>query len=284
MSDSVTGTVEGADVQDSAVLLDVCDVTVRFGDLTVLDAVRMQVGLGEIVGLIGSNGSGKSSLLNVASGYYQPSEGEATITGISISALSPEGVARLGVGRSFQNIGSLQELTTGEYMMLGLETDWAVGLAPALLSLRSSRRAEQAARETVRGWAERAGVADYLGVPLKHCPYGVRKIADIVRAVIAGPTLLLLDEPTSGVASGDRAMIADLIRTLVEGTNRSVVVVDHDVEFVSSLAGSMVALAAGRVIARGPTAEVLADRAVVDTFIGHASEGIVDQIAPGEQR
>ncbi|MGE0841579.1 ABC transporter ATP-binding protein [Pseudonocardia sp.] len=263
-------------------LLDVRDVTVRFGDLTVLDNVRMEVGLGEIVGLIGSNGSGKSSLLNVASGYYQPSEGEALISGMSTSHLSPEGVARLGVGRSFQNIGSLQELTAGEYMMLGLETDWAVGLAPALLSLRSSRRAERAAREIVRGWAERAGVVDYVGVPLKHCPYGVRKIADIVRAVIAGPTLLLLDEPTSGVASGDRAMIADLIRMLVEGSDRSIVVVDHDVEFVSSLATSMVALAAGRVIARGATTEVLADRAVVDTFIGHASEGLVDRIAPGD--
>ena len=245
-------------------------VTVRFGDLTVLDDVHMSVDRGGLVGLIGSNGSGKSSLLNVVSGYYQPAEGRARIGGVDTSSLTPDEVARLGVGRSFQNIGSLRELRVGEYVMLGLEARWPVRRLQAILGLPGSRRAEREARETVRDWTSRAGIDRYHDTPLKHCPYGVRKIADIVRAVIAAPRLLLLDEPTSGVAASDREMIADLIRSIGAGEDRAVVVVDHDVEFVAGLAESLVALAAGRVIADGPTKEVLDDPAVIETFLGRA--------------
>lgn len=250
-------------------------VGLRIGAVRILTQVSLDVAAGSVVGLIGSNGSGKSSLLNVVSRYYHAQQGRTFVAEVDTSRLSPTRVARLGVGRSFQSVGRMEALTVREYLTLGLEAQWTSGLSRSLFGLPGSRSRERAAAETASDWARQGGIENFLEVPMRQCPYGVRKLADVLRAVIAGPRLALLDEPTSGVASEDRALIAEIIRRTQRGSSRGVLVVDHDIDFVAGISDELIALSAGEVISRGTPAEVIADDEVVRTFVGTSSRRTV---------
>ncbi|WP_151772350.1 ABC transporter ATP-binding protein [Streptomyces abyssomicinicus] len=245
-------------------------VVLKLSDVLILRGVSLAVEPARTLGLLGANGSGKSSLLNVVSGYYRPSAGSVRLDGIDMAGRSPARVAASGVGRSFQSIGRMEDLTVLENVLLGLEPVWrARGLA-AVLGLPSSRRAEAEARQRASQIIAEFDLAAYRDRLLSACPYGVRKVADLLRAMVSSPRLLLLDEPTSGVSTDDRRHILELIRAWTARTNCSTVVVDHDIEFVSALADSVVALVGGSVVASGAVAEVLGNEQVLATFVGSA--------------
>lgn len=247
-------------------------IDLQIGEVTILEQVSFEVPAGGAVGLIGANGSGKSSLLNVISGYYRPSSGRVLVNGKDTTGLSPDRVTARGVGRSFQSIGRMQDLTVREYVALGLEPVWKVGRIASMFGLPSSIRAERRALETSDQLIADFGVDEYAATVLRECPYGVRKIADLLRAVISEPSVLLLDEPTSGVAAADRQMIARLIQQWHSRSTCSLVLVDHDVSFVADLVTQMVALSAGRVIGSGNPSVVLTDPQVMATFVGESTD------------
>lgn len=250
--------------------LHVDSVELKLSDVLILRGVSLVVGPSQTVGLLGANGSGKSSLLNVISGYYRPSAGSVRLDGVDVVGWSPARIAAGRVGRSFQSIGRMEDLTVLENVMLGLEPVWqARGLA-TVFGLRSSRRAEAGARRRASGIIAEFDLSAYRDRLLSACPYGVRKVADLLRAMVSSPRLLLLDEPTSGVSMEDRRYILELIRAWTTRTNCSTVVVDHDIEFVTALAHSVVALVGGAVAASGGVAEVLSDERVMATFVGSA--------------
>jgi branched-chain amino acid transport system ATP-binding protein len=263
----MTGTIQKAGG------LSIEGVGLQIGEVRILEQVTIDVGAGQATGLIGANGSGKSSLLNVVSGYYRPSRGRVLVNGADTTGLRPERVSARGVGRSFQSIGRMQDLTVREYVTLGLEPVWSVGKVASLLFLPRSARAERRAFEKTDALTSDFGIDAYAQTMLRECPYGVRKIADLLRAVISEPSVLLLDEPTSGVAASDRRMISQLIAQWRSRSNCSIVLVDHDVSFVAGVVDEMVALSAGRVIDAGRPADVLANPQVMATFVG---EGEVD--------
>lgn len=245
-------------------------VVLKLSDVLILRGVSLAVDPAQTVGLLGANGSGKSSLLNVISGYYRPSAGSVRLDGVDVVGWSPARIAASRVGRSFQSIGRMEDLTVLENVMLGLEPVWQVRGLTTVLGLRSSRRAEAEARQRASEIIAEFDLSAYQDRLLSACPYGVRKVADLLRAMVSSPRLLLLDEPTSGVSMEDRRYILELIRAWTARTSCSTVVVDHDIEFVTALAHSVVALVGGAVAASGGVAEVLSDEQVMATFVGSA--------------
>ncbi|TXL60747.1 ABC transporter ATP-binding protein [Aeromicrobium terrae] len=255
--------------QSQAVSLD--GVCLAIGEVDILDSVTFDVAEGETVGLIGANGSGKSSILNVMSGYYSPTAGAVRVRGHDVTKIRAERVPRYGVGRSFQSVGAIKDLTVRELIALGVEPAWPSSLVASLLGLRAGRSAERSALDRAGALADEYGLGQFIGVRLDEAPYGVRKMADLLRVFVGEPSVLLLDEPASGVAKADRSAIVDLISQWRERSGGSVVLVDHDVAFVVRLASRLVALSSGRVVAVGPVDHVLRDDAVVESFLGSSA-------------
>lgn len=255
-------------MEDDRICVEFTDVSLMIGERTVLDTISFTVAEGERIGLIGANGSGKSSLLNALCGYYPISSGSISVGGVDIARLPPHKVAGLGVGRSFQGVGAFEELSAADYIMVGTDVSWRASPWLSLITLPRSRRAEKRHRARVLELAADAGIAADADRPLRHCPYGMRKIADVIRAVSGEPSLLLLDEPISGVGAVGVPTMRGFIEDYADRTRAAILMVDHDVGFVSSVCDRLIALSSGRVIADGPKAKVLKDPAVIRTFLG----------------
>jgi branched-chain amino acid transport system ATP-binding protein len=255
-------------IENPSPVVELSEAAVTLAGRRVLDGITFSIAPGERIGLIGANGSGKSSLLNALCGYYPISDGRIEITGVDIHRRTPSKVTRLGVGRSFQAVGAFEDLTVADFLMVGTDVAWGTSSWWSLITAPHVRRAERKHRANIVRLAELAGIADSLNRKLRHCPYGLRKIADVVRAVSCEPSLLLLDEPISGVGSMGVPAMKRFIEEYADRSGAALLMVDHDVGFVSSICDRLVALSAGRVIADGPKDEVLSDPAVVRTFLG----------------
>jgi ABC-type branched-subunit amino acid transport system ATPase component len=234
-------------------LLVVEDVTKRFGAVAALDGVSLRLARGAAHGVVGPNGSGKSSLLNCVAGHYTPSTGRIAYRGATITAAPVGSGRRRGIARTFQNLQLAASLTLEENAMLG----------PRRVRSESARR--KRARDLLTEW----GVADYADAYPPTVPYGVRKVAEIVRALLAEPDLLLLDEPAAGLSPHERADFAERLSAFhTAHTGTAVVLVEHDVAFVQRICSTLTVLDHGLVVRTGEAAEVMADPAVVRSFLG----------------
>lgn len=252
----------------SQISIELIEAAVNIGGRNVLDGISFTAERGERVGLIGANGSGKSSLLNATCGYYPVSSGSIRINGTDIRGMRPNKVAALGVGRSFQAVGSFEELSAAEYGMLGTDVAWGISPWLSLVSLPRTHRREKQHRMAVRKLAEAVGISSEIDRPLRHIPYGMRKIADVIRAVAGDPDILLLDEPISGVGAMGVPAIKEFIQNYADRISATILMVDHDVGFVADVCNRLIALSGGRIIADGPKEDVLNDPAVIQTFLG----------------
>ncbi len=237
--------------------LHVEDVAKSFGGLAALDGVSLRVAPGEIVGLIGPNGSGKSTLANLITGLYRPDRGHIRLDTTPLETLRPHAIARLSVRRTFQTA----ELIAGASLIDNVAVAYAAAANPSLPHARS--RAFTVLSEAglgSRAWDEAAAQ-----------PAGVRRLAEVARATVRGPRLLVLDEPSAGLTEGERTTLSGLLRDLA-GKGAAVLVIDHNVPFLSGLAGRLVCLEAGRVIAEGSPDAVLANEAVRRAYLGTAEK------------
>jgi branched-chain amino acid transport system ATP-binding protein len=262
-----------ADAQSEGSVVEVSDGRLEFGRFRLFEDLDLTIGdLAEpsIVALIGTNGSGKSAFANVVSGNYRLSAGRVSIDGQDMSRMTPQARTRRGVRRSFQNVSGIRGMTLLSYVMLGWEPTWPRRVLGTVVGLPGARRQEVAIAERTRDLLESVGVAEYADRLLESCPYGVRKIADVVRAIGTAPgNVALLDEPTSGVSQSERGTVMQVIRDAFgAGTCRLIIVIDHDVAFVRELCPRSIVLEAGKVIAQGPTDEILAMERVAISFAG----------------
>jgi len=244
----------------SAVLA-VTGISHRFGGLQVLSDVGFAAERGEIVALIGPNGAGKTTLLNILSGVIRPDAGEVRLAGVRIDRLSPHRIARLGLARTFQNLRLFPSLTVLEHVCV------------ALASGPRERRALLASATSPASVAEgrsilfRLGLDGYRDSRAGALPYGLQRRLEIARAIARTPRLLLLDEPSAGLAAEDIALLVRLIGELAQ-EGLSVVLIEHNMAIVRNLASRVVVLDHGVAIASGPLAQVATDPAVVEAYLG----------------
>jgi len=237
------------------------DLTVRFGGLVAVDSVSFAVPQGETFGVIGPNGAGKTTLLNAISGLLRLHTGVVEVEGRPVHGMRPDRLARLGVGRSFQAAEVFNDFLVTDYLSLGRLRHQRASVLAAALRFPSVRRADRADTTAARDLLARFDLDGIATERLKELPYGLRKLVDLLRAWFGRPRQLLLDEPTSGTAVGDREVLRHILDE-VRADGVTVVVVDHDVQFVSDRCDRLLVMNFGTELATGDPAEVL-DRADV---------------------
>jgi len=266
MNDGSSAAVAPAPPGQRPEVLEVRDVTVRFGGLTALDAVSLTAAPRQVTGIIGPNGAGKTTLLNVLCGFVRPATGEVSLGAASLTGLPPHRLASLGIARTLQGVGLFRGLTVLENVMAGATSQARAGFWPALLGLARSDRDERALRQRSLAALDRVGVADEAGRLPDQLAYGLRKRVALARALVTGPRVLLLDEPASGLSEAELPELGDLITELAE--DASVVVVEHRMDLMMSVCQAIAVLDFGRLIAHGTPEAVQADPAVTDAYLG----------------
>lgn len=245
--------------------LTLSEVTVRFGGLTALEAVSLEVPAGAAVGVIGPNGAGKTTLFNTICGLVRPSSGTLRIDGGPFTPV-PHRLASYSVARTLQGLGLFGGLSVLENVTAALARS-GPGLSADLLALPGRRRAESAARDRAMQELEALGIAAYASALPDTLPYGVRKKTALARALVTDPRLLLLDEPAGGLGREDIEELSALIQG-IPARGCSVLLVEHHVDMVMAVCDRIAVLDFGRVIAHGTPAEVRTDAAVTEAYLG----------------
>jgi branched-chain amino acid transport system ATP-binding protein len=234
----------------AAPLLRAAGIEKRFGAVVAASELNLDIAAGEKVSLIGSNGAGKTTFVNMITGYLKPDAGSILLAGRDITRLSPRAITHLGVARSFQIPQLCAELTVLDNMLVASAVD-----AGALSFWRPARRPQAVAR--ARELLQRFDLADHAGRRVAELPGGVRKLLDIAMALTGSPQLLLLDEPTSGVAAEEKYPLMDRVMRALGEEKMTVLFVEHDMDIVTRYAGRVIAFYSGRVIADGAPAATL---------------------------
>jgi branched-chain amino acid transport system ATP-binding protein len=241
-------------------------VSVSFDGLRALSDVSFTVSSGEIVGMIGPNGAGKTTAFNVACGFIKPSKGRVLFPQGGHTNLKPNQLARAGVARTLQGVGLFPHCTVLENVMAGGQVRANGGFISGFFSLPSGVRSERSLRRDAFSVLERLGIANMAGRLPSAIPYGVGKKVSVARALMCDPTLLLLDEPASGLDEAELEDFAALITEL--RSSMGVLLVEHDMEFVMPLVDRLVVLNFGEVIASGSPNEVRNNDAVIAAYLG----------------
>jgi branched-chain amino acid transport system ATP-binding protein len=247
-------------------LLSLENVSVTFGGLKALNDVSFSVNRGEIVGLIGPNGAGKTTAFNVACGFVQPSSGVVKFPEAGKQNLRPDQLARAGVARTLQGVGLFTHCSVLENVMAGGQARPHGGFAKGILGLRSSATAESALRKDALEALERLDIAQFAQKMPTEIPYGISKKVSVARALMTSPSLIMLDEPASGLDESELDEFAALITEL--RANMGVILVEHNMDFVMPLVDRLVVLNFGEVIASGVPSEIRTNADVLAAYLG----------------
>jgi branched-chain amino acid transport system ATP-binding protein len=248
-------------------ILEVDDVTLRFGGLTALDAVSLHIEEGEILGLIGPNGAGKTTCFNVITGVYEPTEGQVLFRGSSISGMKKHKITRMGIARTFQNIRLFKSMTALENVMVGADANHSTGVIAALFRTPKHRREEDDGHGRAMELLEFMGLHKRADELASNLSYGDQRRLEIARAMATEPALLCLDEPAAGFNPQEKAELMALIRR-VRDRGYTVLLIEHDMRLVMGVTDRIVVLEFGKKIAEGTPAEIRDNPAVIAAYLG----------------
>jgi branched-chain amino acid transport system ATP-binding protein len=254
-------------------IVEVRNLTVKFGGLLALDDVSFDIRRGEILGLIGPNGAGKTTCFNAMTGVYRPTSGDVLLEGQSIKGQKQHKITRLGLARTFQNIRLFGEMTALENVVVGLDARHSTSVPGALLRLPRHTREEKSAIERGMALLEFVGIADHAADLSRSLPYGSQRRLEIARALATDPKVLCLDEPAAGFNPAEKEDLMDLIRT-IRADGYTVLLIEHDMKLVMGVTDRIVVLEFGRKLADDVPQEIRNDPRVIAAYLGEPEDDV----------
>ena len=249
-------------------LLAVRNVSVVFNGIVALDGVTFDMHKGQILGLIGPNGAGKTTLFNCLSRLYQPSSGDILMEGTSILTRPPHRVAEIGIGRTFQNVALFHNLSVLDNVRVGCHARTISDIVSDSIKLAWVRRSEEGINQKVHEILAYLDLEDVAHTTVSGLPFGTQKRVELARALAADPKTLLLDEPAGGLNHEEVYVLGDLIRRIRDERHVTVLLVEHHMGLVMSIADHVVALDFGRKLAEGTPAQIQANADVIKAYLG----------------
>ncbi|MCA1032203.1 ABC transporter ATP-binding protein [Bacillus timonensis] len=249
-------------------ILEVKDVTLKFGGVTALDHVSYEVKEGEIFSLIGPNGAGKTSMLNCISGLYKPTEGSISFKGNQINQLKPHKRASLGIARAFQNIELFPHLSVLDNLMLGRHVRMKTGVLAGGFYWGKGQKEEVEHRESVENVIDFLEIEHIRNTPVGRLSYGLQKRVEVGRALALDPELLLLDEPMAGMNSEEKEDMARYIIDIHEDMKTTIILIEHDMGVVMDLSDHIAVLDFGKLIGYGTPKEIQNNPQVIKAYLG----------------
>lgn len=256
--------------QIGGVLMELRNITLRFGGVVAIKDISFDIREGEIRAIIGPNGAGKSSMLNIISGFYTPSEGELWFKGRTRPAMKPWEVARTGVARTFQNIALFEGMSVLDNVMTGRLTHMRAGIGAQALWWGRARDEEIANREKVERVIDFLEIQKIRKTPVGRLPYGLKKRVELARALAAEPSILLLDEPMAGMNVEEKEDMSRFILDVNDEFGTTIVLIEHDMGVVMDLSDRVVVMDYGKKIGDGAPDEVRDNQDVIDAYLGVA--------------
>ena len=253
-------------------ILELKDVTKKFGGLTAVDGVNLKVEENQISALIGPNGAGKTTVFNMITGAYQVTSGDVLFCGESLKGKKPHQIVEKGIARTFQNIRLFKSATVLENVMTGFHCKTKTGMFNVIFQPGKCRREEEETRSRSLEILKFLGLEGVKDLEARNIPYGHQRLLEIGRALATSPKLLLLDEPAAGMNSEEKKELVETIRKIRDTYHLAVLLVEHDMELVMGISENITVINFGRKIADGTAEEIQHNNDVIEAYLGRSDD------------